>query len=334
MRIGAIHGGTWVRWRTDYGLTAAHHPPRHFRQCEASMSPATTHVQPTSSFARNRPGVHGAHAIAGQGASPFHHADGSRTSWPGKVAAPGASTVRAGSARNGQDALLATLSHELRNPLQAVMSAVAVLSRQSVERSPVDAKALAIIVRQAAQMSGIIADLLDVSRLAYGKLALRVEQVDLGELLESAIDAHRALADTRQLRFLVHKPADAIHVCGDPVRLAQVLGNLLHNAVKFGGDGGLVEVTLQRLEGGSSVSVSIHDSGIGIAPGLTDSIFDLFRQAGLPGDAGNGLGVGLALVRGFVEMHGGRVWAASDGIGQGSTFNVVLPMHWHARSNS
>jgi len=298
------------------------------------MSPATTHLQPTSSFARNHPGIHGAYGIAGLGASPRHHAEGLRTSWPGKTAASGAARVAAGSARNGQDVLLATLSHELRNPLQAVMSAVTVLSRQSVERSPVDAKALAIIRRQAAQMSGIVDNLLDVSRLAHGKLALRLEQVDLGELLESAIDANRALADTRQLRFLVHKPADAIHLCGDPVRLTQVLGNLLHNAVKFGGVGGLVEITLQRLEGSSSVSVSIRDSGIGIAPGLTDSIFDLFRQAGLPGDAGNGLGVGLALVRGFVEMHGGHVWAASDGIGQGSTFNVVLPTHWHPRSTS
>lgn len=298
------------------------------------MSPATTHLQPTSSFARNHPGLHGPHENAGPGASMRHHADRTRTSWPGKVPSPGTARLAAGSARNGQDVLVATLSHELRNPLQAVMSAVTVLSRQSVERSPADAKALDIIRRQAAQMSGIIDDLLDVSRLTHGKLALRLEQVDLGELLESAIDANRALADTRQLRFLVRKPADAIHLCGDPVRLAQVLGNLLHNAVKFGGVGGLVEITLQRLEGSSSASLSIRDSGIGIAPGLTDSIFDLFRQAGLPGDAGHGMGVGLALVRGFVEMHGGHVWAASDGIGRGSTFNVVLPMHWRARSTS
>ncbi|WBY02671.1 ATP-binding protein [Ramlibacter tataouinensis] len=223
-----------------------------------------------------------------------------------------------------KDEFMAVLAHELRNPLAPIRNAVHVLKvcREDDARS---AWARSIIERQVDQMSRLLDDLLDVTRIARGKLEVRRERIDLADPLERAIETSRPLLDAHGHAFQADLPAEALVVEGDPPRLAQVFANLLNNAAKYTDRGGRVTLGV-RAEEGQAV-VRVRDNGMGIAAAVLPNLFRIYTQA-VPSRerAEGGLGIGLSLVRGLVEMHGGTVQAHSEGPGRGSEFVVRLPL--------
>jgi two-component system CheB/CheR fusion protein len=223
-----------------------------------------------------------------------------------------------------RDEFLAMLSHELRNPLGAVVSAMALLKEQSAEPDQ-QAKVLQIVERQAQQMARLLDDLLEASRITQDKIELRRSVIDLRSVVKDAVDAVRNLMDSRGLAFSVEIDAEPIYVDGDAARLQQINVNLLSNAAKYTPRGGHVALTARR-EGEEAV-VSVSDDGAGIPKDMLESAFELFVQSRRTLDrAEGGLGVGLTLVRGLVTKHGGTVTAKSDGEGKGSEFVVRLPL--------
>ncbi len=224
-----------------------------------------------------------------------------------------------------KDEFLAMLSHELRNPLGAIANASYILERQGTAE-PETERAVAIIRRQIQHLIRMVDDLLDVSRITRGKVELRRAPLDLGEVVRHAVETARPLAEAKQQRLQAEPAAEPLPLNGDATRLEQVLSNLLRNAVKFTGPGGLIEVSVRR-DGNAEAVVLVRDDGIGIAPELLPHVFDLFAQGEQPLDrSGAGLGIGLTLVRSLVEMHGGRVYARSDGAERGSELEVRLPL--------
>jgi PAS domain S-box-containing protein len=222
-----------------------------------------------------------------------------------------------------KDEFLGMLAHELRNPLAAIMSAGEVLHRR-VQEAGVQ-KLIAVIRRQTRALARMVDDLLDVSRVTLGKIQLAREPVLLGEVMTRAADAARDAAQRAELRFDVDIDADPLWVRGDATRLEQVVTNLLNNAVKFTPAGGTITVRLKRE--GADAAIRIRDTGIGIDRTLLPKVFDLFVQADTSLDrAKSGLGIGLALVRQIVALHGGQVTATSAGRGAGSEFVVCLPL--------
>jgi signal transduction histidine kinase len=220
---------------------------------------------------------------------------------------------------------LAMLAHELRNPLGAIANASYILE-QCEPADPQMERAVTIIRRQIQHLVRMIEDLLDVSRITRGKVELRREPLDLGVVVAHAVETARPLAEAKQQTLREALASEPLPLNGDATRLEQVLSNLLRNAVKFTRQGGTIEVSLAR-DGGAEAVVTVRDDGIGIAPDLLPRVFDLFAQGEQTLDrAGAGLGIGLTLVRRLVEMHGGRVKAASAGPGQGSEFEVRLPL--------
>ncbi|MET0387435.1 MAG: ATP-binding protein [Polyangiales bacterium] len=229
-----------------------------------------------------------------------------------------------------KDIFLATLAHELRNPLAPIRLGLELLRRPN--ENDCHAQTIAMIDRQVGQMIRLIDDLTDVSRIASGKVLMRRERVCLQEVLAGAIETSRVALDKAKHELRIAFPREALWVDGDPARLMQVLGNLLNNAVKYTPDGG--RIALQLLRDGDHAIVSIEDTGIGIPTSMIEHIFEMFAQAEDSEErAQGGLGIGLALVKQLVELHGGQVEAVSPGIGHGSTFSVRLPlcMTSHAR---
>ncbi len=222
-----------------------------------------------------------------------------------------------------RDDFLAMLAHELRNPLAPLVTSVALLRRSGAEAV---ASLIDIMDRQLRQLSRMVDDLLDVSRVKHGKIELRREPVMLRDSLQAAIEATRPMFDARGHALELHLPDEPLVVDADNMRLTQVLSNLLHNAAKYTDPCGRIKVHVFQ-DGGEAV-VRIEDNGVGIAPEVLPQVFDLFVQAPVGRDrAQGGLGIGLTLVRSLVELHGGRVAAFSDGRDQGSRFEVHLPLH-------
>jgi len=233
-----------------------------------------------------------------------------------------AEVAREESAR--KDEFLAALSHELRNPLSAICSSLSILGR--VEAGGEQArKAVTIIERQTGHLVRIVDDLLDVTRIARGKVTLQRARVDLGDLVRATMDDHGADFQARGIALegpVAHRP---LWVDADVTRLVQMIGNLLVNAWKFTPRGGRVDVGLRRE--GSQAVLSVRDTGIGIDPQERGCLFVPFVQVSSSLDrARGGLGLGLALVKGIVELHAGTVDVASDGLGRGSEFTVRLPL--------
>jgi signal transduction histidine kinase/ActR/RegA family two-component response regulator len=222
-----------------------------------------------------------------------------------------------------KDEFLATLAHELRNPLAPMTNAVALVRRPSLDPVLRD-KASSILDRQLRHMVRLIDDLLDVSRVATGKLSLQVENVDLVAVLRSAVELAEPAATARRLELTSRLPTLPCPMVGDSARLLQVFSNLLNNACRYTPPGGRIEVEARALDG--SVEVTVRDSGVGIEPTMQGRIFDLFEQADKSLERGNaGLGIGLTLARQLVQLHGGTIEAKSEGLGRGSTFVVRLP---------
>ncbi|WP_343611468.1 response regulator [Novosphingobium sp.] len=222
-----------------------------------------------------------------------------------------------------KDEFLATLAHELRNPLAPLRHGIDVLRRKPDGDSAEDIRAM--MDRQLTQMVRLIDDLLDVSRISQGKIELRRERLQAAEIVRLALEASRPLIESHGHRLTVDVPDAAIWLDADLTRMAQVLGNLLNNAAKYTPEGGQIGLSL-RVENGEAV-IAVSDNGLGIPPAMQSRIFQLFTQIEDHSvHAKGGLGIGLALARQLVEMHGGTIEAHSGGIGQGSTFTLRVPL--------
>jgi PAS domain S-box-containing protein len=222
-----------------------------------------------------------------------------------------------------KDEFLATLAHELRNPLAPIRNALQVI-QLSTDREAHE-QAHAVMQRQLHQMIRLVDDLLDVSRITRGKLELRREQMSLEAVLDSAVETSRPMIEHLGHELTVSMPKEPVIVDADLTRLAQVFSNLLNNSAKYMDRGGHIWLCAERR--GNEVEVSVKDSGIGIAPGQLPHIFQLFSQVDSSLDKSQGgLGIGLTLVKRLVEMHGGRIEARSEGLGKGAEFVVRLPV--------
>jgi signal transduction histidine kinase len=225
-----------------------------------------------------------------------------------------------------KDEFLAMLAHELRNPLTPIRNAMELMRRcagdpQTVERTR------GVVERQVHHLARLIDDLLDVSRITRGKIWLRYEWVDLARLVRELVEDARSALEAAGLTLILELPRAPVSVWGDPVRLAQAVGNLLQNAAKFTDRGGQVTVCVAPDPAGHQAAVTVRDTGIGIAPEVMPHLFQPFVQADRSLDRSRGgLGLGLALVKGLVEMHGGEVHVQSAGPGQGSEFALLLPL--------
>jgi signal transduction histidine kinase/ActR/RegA family two-component response regulator len=229
------------------------------------------------------------------------------------------------SADRAKEEFMAVLSHELRTPLNAVYGWARMLHAGQIRDEALAARAREAIVRNADAQIQLIDDLLDLSRITSGKMRLEVRPVELPGVLRAALDAVRPAADAKNIRLQTMLELDAGPVAGDPARLQQVVWNLLMNAVKFTPAGGEVQLRLQRASGHAEIVVS--DTGQGISPEMLPHVFERFRQADSSSTRSHGgLGLGLALVKHLVELHGGTVVAQSDGVGRGATFVVALPI--------
>ncbi|WP_326535271.1 hybrid sensor histidine kinase/response regulator [Pseudorhodoferax sp.] len=219
---------------------------------------------------------------------------------------------------------LATLAHELRNPLAPLQTAVTLLKRK--RPSPDEAvRHYDMMRRQIDHMVRLVDDLMEISRITRGKIELASADIDLQQVLHDAVELSRPLIDGAQHRLELQLATGALPVRGDSVRLAQVFSNLLNNAAKYTPAGGHIVLAAQATDG--QVVVTVRDNGIGIAPEMLDTVFDMFVQAsGASKAAQGGLGIGLTLARSLVELQGGGIDAHSAGLGQGSAFTVRLPL--------
>ncbi|MFC5478558.1 PAS domain S-box protein [Massilia suwonensis] len=234
----------------------------------------------------------------------------------------GTEELRAASRR--KDEFLAMLAHELRNPLAPISNAAQLLTMAGSNEARVR-QSSDVIIRQVRHMTALVDDLLDVSRVTRGLVTLEREPVDIDTVVAGAIEQARPLIEARGHRFVLKQEAPGVRILGDRTRLVQVLSNLLNNAAKYTPQGGSIALNVARR--GAGVAITVRDDGIGIAPGMLPHVFDLFSQAErTPDRSQGGLGLGLALVKSLVQLHGGRVEAHSAGLGRGSSFGVVFDL--------
>jgi signal transduction histidine kinase len=222
-----------------------------------------------------------------------------------------------------KDEFLAMLAHELRNPLAPISAAA-----ELMEKSTLDAAGMrrtsGIISRQVRHMTGLVDDLLDVSRVTRGQVTIEPQPQEMRSIVTAAVEQVRPMIDARRHTLTLDLPDEPVVVMGDANRLVQIVTNLLNNAAKYTPDGGQLRLAMQADEG--QVLLAVRDKGIGIAPDMQSRVFELFAQAERSSDRSQGgLGLGLALVRSLVELHGGKVRCVSDGANAGSTFEVRLP---------
>jgi signal transduction histidine kinase len=221
-----------------------------------------------------------------------------------------------------KDEFLATLAHELRNPLAPLRTCLKILEHETM--SDHGRRAVAMGTRQVLQLARLVDDLLEVARITRGKISLRIERVLVQQVLYTVVEAVSATFEANGQRLVVDLPQDSVWIDADAIRLGQIVENLLSNASKYTGRDGVVTLRARRL--GDEVAIEVQDTGIGIAVENLARVFEWFAQIDASIDrADGGLGIGLALVRQLATLHGGRVSAASDGPGRGSTFKVVLP---------
>lgn len=227
-------------------------------------------------------------------------------------------------ANRRKDEFLAMLAHELRNPLAPISAAAELLKVAGEDKDRVE-RASEIISRQVTHMTSLVDDLLDVSRVTRGLVDLDQRRVNIETVIHSAIEQVRPMIESRQHTLSTRLPFGKTAVCGDKVRLVQVLSNVLNNAAKYTPPGGEIALDVQADQ--ANVRISVRDNGIGMEAALLPRVFDLFSQAERSSDrAQGGLGLGLALAKSIVELHGGRIQASSDGAGCGSCFEIELPI--------
>jgi signal transduction histidine kinase/ActR/RegA family two-component response regulator len=242
-----------------------------------------------------------------------------------KEAARGLAERELRAADQRKDEFLAMLAHELRNPLAPISTGAHLLKLLHSDNAQIT-QTCAIIARQVEHMTGLVDDLLDVSRVTRGLVSLSTQVLDLRRVIDDAAEQIRPLISTRRHSVVLDLLPDAAPVKGDHKRLVQVVANLLNNATKYTPEGGRIELRLTQ--DGAHYVLAVKDDGIGMEPQLVARVFDLFTQAErTPDRSQGGLGLGLALAKSLVELHGGSVQAESGGLGKGSTFTVRLPRH-------
>ncbi len=223
-----------------------------------------------------------------------------------------------------KDEFLATLAHELRNPLAPIGNSLQILKSPELDQATAQ-RTRGMMERQVQHLVRLVDDLLDVSRVMRGKIELRTEAVELATVVGRAVETAQPLVDAHGHRLEVVIPPEPMRLCVDPVRIAQVLGNLLTNSAKYTERNGHIRLTVRK--DGDQAVFSVRDNGIGIAPDMLSQIFELFVQADYSSTKSQGgLGIGLTLVKNLVEMHGGSVEASSPGLGRGSEFTIRLPL--------
>jgi PAS domain S-box-containing protein len=223
-----------------------------------------------------------------------------------------------------KDHLLAVVSHELRTPLTSILGWARLLQTQELDEAT-RSRAVGVIVRSASAQAQLVEDLLDLSRIVTGRMHLTFERCDLPGIVEGALDAVRPAADAKGIALIATLAASVGPVLCAPDRIRQVVWNLAMNAIKFTPAGGRIEVTVRRLD--DHIDIVVSDNGVGIDPAVLPHVFEQFRQEDSSSTrAHGGLGLGLALVKHLVELHGGQVYAQSPGKGRGATFTVTLPM--------
>jgi PAS domain S-box-containing protein len=219
---------------------------------------------------------------------------------------------------------LAMLSHELRNPLAPIRNALSVMRMNGIDESALS-RARTVLDRQVSHLSRLVDDLLDVSRIAIGKITLQREPLEIAQVVTSAVESSQPLIDSREHTLEVLLPDEPLRIEGDLTRLSQVVLNLLNNAAKFTPKGGHIRLTVERE--GAMAAIQVHDTGIGIPADLLPNVFDLFTQGDRSLDrTEGGLGIGLTMVQRLVKLHGGSVEVRSEGSGLGSEFVVRLPL--------
>ena len=235
-----------------------------------------------------------------------------------------AAREQAEAASRAKDEFVAVISHEIRSPLNSILGWAQMLKTGRLNKGEAD-RAIETIERNARMQVQLVEDLLDISRVITGKLTLNVRPVELTEIIELALDAIRPAAEAKAIELRVQLAPSGSVISGDPNRLQQIVWNLLSNAVKFTPRHGRIEVRMERVN--SQVQITVRDSGIGINPEFLPFVFDRFSQASTTSERKyGGLGLGLAIVRHLVELHGGTVWADSSGEGRGAIFTVAFPV--------
>jgi signal transduction histidine kinase len=222
-----------------------------------------------------------------------------------------------------KDEFLAILAHELRNPVAAIKAGLYMLKKREGTEGVIAVREQ--MDRQLVHLTRLVDDLLDISRISEGKISLRKARVELAAIVQSAVEASQPGLDAAGHRLTLALPDEAIWLEADLVRMAQVLSNLLSNAAKYTPEGGHIELHGRRAE--DRLEISVRDNGLGISAEMQARVFDIFHQVNAHQERSDGgLGIGLALVRQLVELHGGSVAVASDGPGTGSTFTVTIPL--------
>src|SRR5690606_21586814 len=219
-------------------------------------------------------------------------------------------------ADRAKDEFLATLAHELRNPLAPLRSALHLLRADNSEAPP--PSLIALMDRQLDHLIRLVDDLLEMSRITRGTFALRKERIELADVVRNAVETSKPLIEGAHHELVISLPDEPLWLEGDPVRLAQIIANLLNNASRYTEDRGRIEVRAER--NGEHALVSVTDSGIGIAPEMLPRVFEMFQRGSESGVRGGGLGIGLSLSQRLAAMHGGAVEAYSEGVGKGSRF--------------
>jgi signal transduction histidine kinase len=222
-----------------------------------------------------------------------------------------------------KDEFLATLSHELRNPLAPIVMATDLLEHAKLQDAQA-VEAVRVLARQTRQMRGLLDDLLDHTRIARGKFELKRSFVDVRSCVEDALQSHQALIEKKQQTVSVNLPESPVTASVDARRITQIMANLIGNAVKYSQEKAEIAVKLVKAHG--KFSISVLDNGPGIDAARLPHIFDPFYEGHPIDRSPNSLGIGLALTKGLVEMHGGRILVTSAGIGHGSEFTIILPI--------
>jgi len=222
-----------------------------------------------------------------------------------------------------KDEFLATLAHELRNPLAPIRTSMGILKHLHPDSDPVT-RLRNVVDRQVTHLTRLVDDLLDVARITSGKVVLRKDRITLHSVINHAVEISNSSMEAKKHRLDVHEPESDHVLNADHARLVQSVANLLVNAAKFTPPGG--HIMLDAQVDGDSVTFRVRDDGIGLEPVSLTRIFDLFAQTPVPGEAPTGLGIGLSLAKQFAEMHGGNLYAASEGLGRGSEFVLTLPV--------
>jgi two-component system CheB/CheR fusion protein len=265
------------------------------------------------------------HAILAQGV-PIRGEDGEISGWAGinlDISRLKSTEEALRSADRRKDEFLATLAHELRNPLAPVRHAVKVLESKTLQADQ-DQWARDVIARQVRRMALLLDDLLDVSRITQGRLDLKIETVSLNSIIDAAVETARPLIDAKRHRLTIALPEEPLMLMVDPLRMSQSLSNLLTNSAKYTDDGG--QITLSVALSTEEVILSVKDTGIGLEPAAVTGLFEMFSQVrSAIARSEGGLGIGLALVKGLIQLHGGTIDARSPGAGLGSEFRIHLP---------